>query len=300
MRVVSLLPAATDILCALGASEMIVGATHECDAPGLAATVPRVTTSAIDANASPAAIDGSVRVLNSSGTPLFRLDEEQIRAARPDLIITQSLCDVCAVNEDDVRALAARLTPSPRIVTLGATTLDGVLDEVALISETIDRADEGVELALGLRARMRTVHLTLKAAAAPRPRVAVIEWTEPLYAAGHWVPDMVKRAGGADVLALTGSHSATRTMEAVRDAAPDLIVVAPCGYGLERAACEGRTMLARADWAWARDRTVWAVDANTMISRPGPRLVEGIETLARIFNPTLFSPLVAGRGVRLL
>ena len=299
MRVVSLLPAATDILAALGAAEMIVGITHECDAPGLATTVPRVTSSLVH-DAAAVAVDNHVRELAASGTPLFQLDQARIAAARPDLIITQALCDVCAVSEVDVRLLAARLIPPPRILTLGATTLDDVLHEIAMVSEAIGRADEGVELLFGLQARLQTVHQTLTAAAAPCPRVAVIEWTEPLYAAGHWVPDMIRRAGAIDILSTTGTHSTTRTMRTLRDSAPDVVIIAPCGYGLERAAAEGRAMLNRTEWAWALECSVWAVDANAMISRPGPRLVDGIEALARIFNPSRFSPLIAGRAIRLV
>ncbi|MEP7345276.1 MAG: ABC transporter substrate-binding protein [Gemmatimonadaceae bacterium] len=300
MRVVALLPAATDIVCALGAAETLVGVTHECDSRGLAPTVPRVTASTVASHASAAAIDERVRELHASGTPLFELNEERIREARPDLILTQSLCEVCAVHENDVRALAQRLSPSPRILTLGAGTLDAVLEDVQLVAAAIGRSDEGAELGLGLRARMRAVHSTLKAAHAPRPRVAVIEWTEPLYAAGHWVPDLIRRAGGTDVLAAAGAHSATCTIEAVRDARPDVLILAPCGYALDRAADEGREFLGRAEMAWALECSVWAVDANTLISRPGPGLVDAIEVMARIFNAPLFSPLGEGRAVRLV
>jgi iron complex transport system substrate-binding protein len=257
-----------------------------------------VTSSAIDVQATAGEIDARVKQLSADGEALFRLDEEMIRASRPDLVVTQALCEVCAVSEDDVRALARRLEPSPRILTLGATTLDAVLEEIQLVGAAIDLADEAIELVFGLRSRLRAVHQTLKAAQAPRPRVAVIEWTDPVYAAGHWAPDMIKRAGGVDVLATAGSHSTIRSVDEVRNTSPDVVVFAPCGCGLERAADEARALLNHADWDWARERAVWAMDGNTFLSRPSPRLVEGIEVVARLLNASLFSPLKEGRARR--
>lgn len=300
MRVVSLLPAATDILTALGAADLLAGITHECDAPGLAPSISRVTSSVIDGSATAAAIDAGVSALSAAGEPLFRLDEPLIAQACPDLIITQALCDVCAVSEDDVRAMANRMDAPPRILTLGANTLDGVLDDIGAVSAAVDRADDGLELVFGLRSRMRSVHQALKAARAPRPRVAVIEWTDPVYAAGHWTPDVVRRAGGIDVLATAGVHSTRRSVDSVREASPEVVLFAPCGFGLERAAREGRALLDSPQWEWARSLAVWALDATAILSRPGPRLVEGIEVMARIFNPTCFPPLGSGQAVRLV
>ncbi|MEX2182368.1 MAG: ABC transporter substrate-binding protein [Gemmatimonadaceae bacterium] len=288
-RVVSLLPAATEIVAALGAADRLVGVTHECDHPPEVTSLPRVTTSAVDARADAADVDAAVRTLAGSGGALFRLLEERIRELAPDLILTQALCEVCAVMEGDVRALAARLSPSPRVITLAATSLDSVLEDIIVVGAALDAADEAEEVVAGARARMRRVHGTLKAAHAPRPRVAVIEWTAPPYAAGHWVPEMVRRAGGVDVLAAPGAHSVAVTADAVAAADPEVVVLAPCGYGLARAVAEGAQLLARPEWVWARERRVWAIDANAFTSRPGPRLVHGVELLARCFHPTLFS-----------
>jgi len=291
MRVVSLLPSATEIVAALGALDTLVGVTHECDHPPIVASRVRVTTTAVDAAAAPGAVDAQVRALTGAGQALYSLLEDRIRDLRPDLILTQALCEVCAVMETDVRAFAARLDPSPRVITLSATTIDGVLDDIARVAAVLDIADEADELIAGARARMRRVHDTLTAAKAPRPRVAVVEWGDPIYAAGHWMPEMVRRAGGVDALAEPGAHSAVVTLEQLRAADPEVIVIAPCGYGLQRAASEGERLLALEGWSFARDRRVFALDANAFASRPGPRLVDGIEILARLFNPALFTPV---------
>lgn len=188
MRVVSLLPSATEIVAALGGFEQLVGVTHCCDHPAPVTTLPRVTRTSVDADAAPGTVDAQVRAITAEGAPLYTLDEERIRALRPDLILTQALCEVCAVMETDVRALAARLEPVPQVLTLSATSLDGVFGDIAAVGAALRLSDEASEWEAGARMRMRRVHETLKAAKAPRPRVAVIEWGDPLYAAGHWVP----------------------------------------------------------------------------------------------------------------
>ena len=286
MRVLSLLPGATDVVHALGLGDRLVGVTHECDAPGCA-RLPRVTASAVDAERGAGEVDAEVRALSAEGSAIFALDEGRIATLAPDVVLTQQLCEVCAVSETQVRALAARIG-TVRIVTLAATTLDGVWDDVRRVAAVLDAAEAGERLVADARARLGAVHDTLKAAGAPRPRVAVIEWGEPVYAAGHWVPEMVRRAGGADVLAQPGEHSTTRTVAQVRDAAPEVVLISPCGYDAGRAEREARRLLALDDWAWARDRRVWAIDANRLVSRPGPLLADGIATMAAILAPDLF------------
>lgn len=299
MRVVSLLPAATEIVALLGASEHLVGITHECDYPDIVRSRARVTRSAIPHIGTPADIDDAVRSLSSEGHALFTLDENTIRALHPDLLLTQAVCDVCAVRESDVRALAARLTPGPRVVTLGGTTLDGIYADIRAVADALDATSDADELIAGLRERVKHVHDTLKAARAPRPRVAVIEWTSPIYIAGHWAPEQVKRAGGVDVLGVAGSHSVTASVQQLIDAAPECVIIAPCGYALAAAAREAQQLLAHTDWKWLNGKQVWAIDANAMISRPGPRVVDGIETMARIFNPMLFSTLDKRHATRI-
>ena len=290
-RVVSLLPAATEIVAALGALESLVGITHECDHPAGAAARARVTRSLVDGREPPRTVDTLVRSLAAAGAPLCALDEPRIRGLRPDVILTQGLCDVCAVAESDVRALAARLSPPPRITALSATTLDGVLDDIANVADALSLRGAGERLLAGLRARMAAVHGTLAAARAPRPRVAMIEWTDPIFAGGHWVPAMIRRAGGADVLAREGSPSRVVAPGAISAADPDVVLVAPCGYGLDRAATEARRLVASPDCDIPETTAVWALDGNALTSRPGPRLVDGIEVMARIFNPGLFTPV---------
>lgn len=297
MRVLSLLPAGTEIAAALGAAGELVGVTHECDWPPEVAALPRVTASAVAAGGEPGAVDASVRAVAAAGAPLFALDHRRIAALAPDVILTQALCQVCAVSEADVRALAAGLTPAPEVVTLAGATLDGVLGDVTRVAASLGREARGARLVDELRGRMRRVHETLGAAQAPRPGVAVIEWTDPVYAAGHWVPEMVRRAGGEDVLARPGEHSTARTPEVVRAADPELILFSPCGYTATRAAAEARRTLARPAWEWARRRRVWAVDANGLVSRPGPRLVRGVEVMAAMIAPALFAAPAADEAV---
>jgi len=287
-RVVSLLPAATEIVAALGALDQLVGVTHECDHPAGAMHLPRVTASAIDRDASSGAIDADVRALASTGAPVFTLDAALVASLAPHVMLTQSVCAVCALPESEVDRAVAALAVSPAVVSLGGTTLDGVWDDVRRVGDAIGRRAEADALIARATARIRRVHETLKAARAPRPRVVVIEWTNPLFVAGHWSPELVRRAGGIDVLAEPGAHSVEIDVDAVRAADPEVLLFAPCGFDVSRAACEAEALIATEAWRWARDRTTWALDGNALTSRPGPRLVDGIEVMASIFAPELF------------
>ena len=300
MRVVSLLPAATEIVALLGASESLVGVTHECDYPDIVASRARVTRSAIPHSNDPAEIDAAVKELSGEGHALFTLEEATIRALHPDVFLTQALCDVCAVRETDVRALASRLSPSPRVVTLGGTTLDGIYADIASVAHALDADSDAEELLIGLRDRVKHVHDKLSQSKAPRPRVALVEWTSPVYIAGHWGPEQIKRAGGVDVLGTAGSHSVAIAMEQLIAADPEYVLIAPCGYSLTAAIAETRRLLTLPEWSWLPGRQVWALDANGLVSRPGPRVVDGIETMARIFNPMQFSALDKRHAQRVL
>lgn len=300
MRIVSLLPAATEIVALLGATDHLVGITHECDYPDIVGSRARVTKSALPDTHDPSAIDAAVREASGAGTALFTLDEKRITALHPDVIITQALCDVCAVSEHDVRALAARLSPVPTIVTLSGDSLDGIYGDIRAVAEAIGAQDEADELLAGLRDRVKHVHETLKAAQAPRPRVALVEWTDPLYLAGHWGPEQIKRAGGVDVLGQAGAHSTRVDMDALRASNPEIVLFAPCGYPVAAAAAEARRCLTLPEWHWLVDGgvQVWALDANGLTSRPGPRVVDGIEAMASIFAPSLFSEIEPWHAVR--
>jgi iron complex transport system substrate-binding protein len=298
-RVVSLLPAATELVAALGALDALVGVTHECDYPAAVARLPRVPRTAVDRAASSAEIDAGVRALAGSGAPVFTLDAALVAELAPDVVLTQTLCEVCAIPEHEIARALGALPFSPTVVSLGASTLAGVWDDARRVGTALGRAREAEALVDSLATRVRRVHETLAAARAPRPRVAVLEWLDPLFAAGHWVPELVRRAGGIDVLAEPGAHSVIVDAATVRDAAPDVLLIAPCGFDVERAAREGSALLAGDAWRWARGRAAWALDGNALTSRPGPRLVDAIETMASIVAPALFGAPDAAYARRL-
>lgn len=298
MRIISLLPAATEIVAFLGATEHLVGVSHECDYPDIVASRARVTHSSIPHSSDPAVIDGAVREATAQGRPLFTLDEVRIRALHPDVLLTQALCDVCAVSETDVRALALRLVPVPQVVTLGGTSLEGIYADIQAVADAIDARSDAEELLAGLHARVKAVHDTLKAARAPRPRAVLIEWTSPVFIAGHWGPEQIKRAGGIDVLGVAGAHSVRVELEAVARAEPEFVFIAPCGFSLDAATAEAERLLHDDVWQWMRNAQVWALDANGLVSRPGPRVVDGIEAMARVMNPGEFTELDPRHGMR--
>ena len=297
LRVVSVVPAATEIIAALGAADRLVGVSHECVLADSHKDKPRVTRSALPADGDAAAIHAGVSEIARDGGPMFELLADEIAALQPDVIVTQGLCTVCAVSEADVRALAARLLPTPRIVSISGSTLDGVFNDITAVATALELRADAERLLTTLRTRMRSVHHVLAASRAPRPRVAVLEWTDPPFAAGHWVPEMVYRAGGEDVLAVAGQHSREVTWETLSYAAPAIVMIAPCGYDLASSAREGRRLADRDPWL--QQRAVWAVDARGMISQPGPGLVDGIETMAAIFHPGLFEAPPAAHAVAL-
>jgi iron complex transport system substrate-binding protein len=298
-RIVSLLPAATELVAALGAIDQLVGITHECDFPAEVNGIARVTTSVVDRDASSRAIDEHVRALSASGAPVFAMDARQLQQLAPTLILTQSLCEVCAVSEGDVRQLGALLDPAPRLLPLVGTTLDGVWNDITAVGAAIGRGREADALLASIAARLRLVHETLEAARAPRPRVAVIEWLDPLFVAGHWTPELVRRAGGVDVLAEPGMHSVEIAVDRIRAAEPDLLLFAPCGFDIDRAAAESRTLVETSEWEWARGLESWAIDGNALTSRPGPRLADAVEVMAAIFAPRSFAAPSLGYARRL-
>ena len=284
-RVISLVPSGTEIVAALGALDTLVGVTHECDYPAAVTSLPRVTSSAVDSEASSASIDAQVRALSESGLPLFALGADDLARLAPTHILTQTLCDVCAVTEGDVRSVAAVLKSPPRILPLTGRTLDGVWADIRAVGAALGHEAAADELVSEIEARFRRVHERLKAARAPRPRVAVIEWLDPLYVAGHWTPDLVRRAGGVDVLAAPGAHSVPISVDGVRNAEPEIVIFAPCGFDVARAEREARALLESTEWEWARGLACWAIDGNALTSRPGPRLADAVEVLAGIVAP---------------
>jgi len=287
MRVAALLPAATDIVIALGAGDQLVAVTHACTLPANLSGLPRVSRSRVIAS-SALGVDSQVSDLSSAGAPLFELDEELLTAQRPDVVLTQAVCDVCAVREEDARAVASRMRPSPAVATLGASTIDGILDDIATVGKALDIPGEAEELVAGLRSRIGSIHQKLKASRAPRPEVLVLEWTDPPFSAGHWVPDMVRRAGGREVVGQSGQTSRRITFDEIRAAGPKVVIVAPCGYSLHETVRETEPLVASDSWSWTRSTPVWVIDANRLTSSPGPGVVHGIEVLARILHSALF------------
>ena len=286
MRIVSLLPAATEIVAALGATAWLVGVSHECDWPPDVRTLPRVTRSSLDASLSSAEIDGRMAAAKREGVAPVTIDRDTLARLAPDVILGQSVCDVCAVDVGAQHAapLLAALPGSPRVVTLHAHDLAGVWSDMARVGEALGLAGEAEELVAGLRYRLRRVGAQHAAPLPNRPRIVVVEWVDPPYVAGHWVPELVAAAGGVDVAAQPGDRSVTRTWGALRTLAPDVVVVALCGFDVARARREVAAVTdpdARALLAQAR---VVFLDGNAYTSRPGPRLVEGSELLAELIG----------------
>jgi iron complex transport system substrate-binding protein len=300
MRIISLFPAATEIVAALGAAGSLVGVSHDSDYPGeLLEGIPRVTRSIIDPNAAPGEIDRLVRVADTLGDALHVMDANAIAELEPDVILTQGICDVCAIREGDVRIIAESLWNPPVVLSLSADSLDEMLNDIYRVGSVIERSPLAEALVKRLEDRMYKVHERLVNAAVPRPRVAVIEWTDPIYNSGHWVPQMVRRAGGIEVMAKAGERSRVVTMPEIVAAKPDTIIIAPCGYGVERAAAEGKAQLRQPEWSALARLRVWAMDSGGLLSRPGPRLAEGVEALAQIFHPMVFPRPPRSRAIQL-
>lgn len=281
MRIVSLVPSATEMLFALGLGDEVTAVTHECDHPPEVLELPRVTRDVIGPGLGPAEIDRAVRELTEEGRAIYELDEERLRDLRPDLIVTQALCAVCAVSFEDVQAVAQRIEPPPAVVSLDPHTLGEVLDDVRTLADATDRRDAGVELVGDAASRIDRVRLAVRA---QRPvRVAALEWLDPVFVAGHWTPQLIEYAGGEDVLGLPGEPSDVRSWEEVRAAQPEVIVVMPCGYDAGRALQEARGFAG--ELAGTGAERVVAVDAASYFSRPGPRLIDGLELMAHVLHP---------------
>jgi iron complex transport system substrate-binding protein len=272
VRVVALLPAATEIVAALGDLGVLVGISHECDYPPAVQHLPRVTTTRIDVQADGAAIDAEVRRLRQSGQPIIAVDAGQLRRLAPDLIITQDLCEVCAVSDGQVRRLASTIRPTPRVLSLSAHDLEGIWDDIGAVGAALELEDEAEELVLGLRSRLRRLRSSTDG---PRARVLCIEWLDPLYLAGHWVPELVDAAGGEDVGASPGSHSARRPWSELPRLRPDHILIMLCGFGIEQSRAELERLTDPAALELMGRVPTWIIDGNSYTSRPGPRVVDG-------------------------
>ena len=289
MRIVSLVPSATEILFALGLGGDVVAVTHECDYPPAAQELPTVTRDALPSDLTAGQIDAAVRARTDQGESIYELDTELLHELRPDLIVTQALCAVCAVSFEDVRAVAEEIDTQPLVISLDPRTLGEVLGDVRTLAEATGLRDAGVALVQDAAARIDRVRLATRAV--EPVRVAALEWLDPVYVAGHWTPQLIEHAGGLDVLGMPGEHSERRSWAEVAAAEPDVVVVMPCGYDAERAHAEGTTF--REQLATIGAGEVIAVDAAAYFSRPGPRLIDGLELLAHLLHPAT-CPEVAG------
>ncbi len=288
MKIWSLLPSATEILFALGLGDSVTGVTHECDYPAEANTKPRVTVSEIDSTRSSREIDEQVTDHFRHGRELYGIDEERLTADPPDLVVTQDLCPVCAVSPSDFAGHMEKAGCEARILTLNPKRLDDVLRSVLEVGEATGREGEAARYVTSLRRRTEAVKTAV--AGAGRPRVLCLEWLDPLMPAGHWIPEMVKLAGGESQPIEAGAPSRKIPWEELRALDPEVLVIMPCGFGPERAARESDVLQRLDGWSElpaVRRGEVYVVDANACFSRPGPRLVEGIETLACILHADL-------------
>jgi iron complex transport system substrate-binding protein len=281
MRIVSLVPHATELLFALGLGEEVVGVTHECDFPPAARSLAQVTRDVLASGLSAAEIDAAVRERTLAGEAIYELDREALAALAPELIVTQALCPVCAVSYEEVADVAKTLPSPPRVIALDPRTLGETLGDVRTIAQATDRREAGIELVQDAAARIDRVKLAVRAGR--RPRVAALEWLDPVYVAGHWTPQLIELAGGEDVLGLPGEASQTVSWVQLAAARPEIVVLMPCGYDAPRAHAEGVTY-ARELAALGAERIV-AVNASAYFSRPGPRLIDGLELLAHILHP---------------
>jgi len=290
MRICSLIPGATEIACALGLADEIVGVSHECDFPAAARSKPVMVKSRIDpTEIGSGEIDRQVGDLLRSKQSLYALDEKRFKDSEPDIILTQGLCDVCALDYNDVVQAARSLSTTPRIVSLDPHCLADILNDVLRIGEVTHRSLEAESLVQQLKLRIEAVR-DRTARASSRPRVACLEWFDPLYIAGHWVPEMVQIAGGNDILGTAGEPSAKIEWDALSASLPEVLILMPCGFHLDRAVRESSLLKNRPGWqtlSAVRDGRVFAVSGADYFSRPGPRLIDGLEILSQLVHPEL-------------
>jgi iron complex transport system substrate-binding protein len=281
MRIVSLVPHATELLFALGLGADVVGVTHECDHPPGAQCLRHVTRDVLAAGLDAGEIDAAVRERTLAGEAIYELDREALAALEPELIVTQALCPVCAVSYDEVAEVARTLPSTPRVIALDPKTLGETLGDMRTIAQATDRRDAGVALIADAAARVERVKLAVRAQ--PRPRVAAIEWLDPVFVAGHWTPQLIELAGGEDVLGMPGEPSRVVTWDELAAARPEVLVVMPCGYDEQRAHAEAAAY--SRELAGVGAQRIVAVNASAYFSRPGPRLIDGLELLAHILHP---------------
>lgn len=291
MRVVSLLPSATEMVCALGAKNELVGISHECDFPEDIRDRPVLTRARIAASGSSKAIDAAVRDVVRDALSIYAVDEARLAALSPDVIVTQDLCEVCAVSLDDVRRAVSRLAHRDAIdiVSLSPTRLEHVWTDIETVAKVLGRAERGLEVRRDLEARVSAVAARATSAIS-RPRVVSIEWLDPVMLGGTWMPELIELAGGVAVGARAGEPAPTLSLSELAELAPDVVLIKPCGFTIERTMKERHLVEAIAT-AVGCDTQVYVSDGNAFFNRPGPRLVESLEIMAACIHPSLFAEL---------
>lgn len=286
MRIASLVPSATEMLFALGLGESVVGVTHECDFPAQASELPQLTATVLPPGLTAGEIDAAVKEVVGAGRALYTLDEERLAVLEPDLIVTQAVCEVCAVSYDDVVEVAGRLPSKPRVLQQDPSTLGEVLGDVTRLGEAASIAERAAEVRRGLEGRLEAVRAAV--AEEPRPRVLALEWLDPPFLGGHWIPEMIELAGGESVADASGQKSVEVKWEDLGGLDPDVVVSMPCGWYLDESCAQA---LQHGDRLGAfGDSRIYAVDAASTFSRPGPRLVDGVELLGHLLHPGLVEP----------
>jgi iron complex transport system substrate-binding protein len=290
-RIVSLIASATEIVCALGFEEQLVGRSHECDYPESVKRLPICTSPKLDPDGTSYEIDQRVKAIVQEGLSVYRVDGQKLRDLEPDVIVTQSQCEVCAVSLRDVeRAVCAWLQSCPRLVSLNPNALADVWTDIEHVAEALDASDRGRDVVGRLQARMAAVAYRARPLAR-RPTVACVEWLDPLMAAGNWMPELVEMAGGTNLFGEAGKHAPWMTWEQLRQRDPEVIVLLPCGFDIERCRRDLPVLQQQPQWPRlraVREGRVFLTDGNQYFNRPGPRLVESLEILAELLHPEVF------------
>lgn len=288
VRIVSLLPSATEIICSLGLRDELVGVTHECDHPPSVATLPKVTRTVIPCDVSSHEIDRLVRQRLQTQQALYTLDMETLAHLRPALIVTQALCDVCAVAEAEVQEAACQLPGTPRVLNLEPMSLNDVLDSLLMVGEVTGRDALAKQVGAQLKARVERVAERTRRAVRERARVVHLEWIDPPFNAGHWMPELIELAGGIDCIGNRGKPSCKTSWQTVLDAQPDVLFIALCGFDIERSLKDMPILEAQPGWfdlPCARQNRIYVADGHQYFNRPGPRLVDSLEMLAHALYP---------------
>lgn len=300
VRVVSLIPSATEIVCALGCRDSLVGVSHECDHPAGVEELPACTSSKLDVDGDSAAIHRDLTALLEQALSVYRVDADRLRELAPDVVVTQDQCEVCAVSYEQVEAVVRDvLGDDVTLVSLQPATLDDVLGDIRRVGEVLGVPDRAARVVTHMRVRLEALRRAVEDL--PRPSVAAIEWIDPLMAAGNWVPELIDIAGGIATSGEAGAHSPWLEPAQLAAADPDAIVVMPCGFDLERTASEAVRLADVPGWGQlraVRDGRIFLTDGHAYFNRPGPRLVDSAEILAEILHPDRFQPRHRGTGWR--